>query len=270
MNMFPGECLTAAALLWLSFTSPSTASAEQLVKFAAVGPPFNRSATNAPIQGFLTKPNGAGPFPAIVLLHSCLGPPADHRAIGETFAGWGYVALFVDDFATRGLRETCSSDFADGVADAYGGLFYLSKLSSVDPTRIAAIGYSQGADTALRLASARQGSVAPSGLHFRAAVAYYPPCANQANVRMEIPVLILIGKSDEVTPAADCEALANNPSGGAPAVKLVIYPDAHHRFDDPNLAGGKRLLGMWMKYDGAAAKKSNRETRDFLASELAR
>jgi dienelactone hydrolase len=270
MNMLTGKCLAAATLLGLSFTPPSAASAERLIKFPAVAAPVNQNAANAPIRGFLTKPNGAGPFPAIVLLHSCLGLPADHQAIGEMFAGWGYVALFVEDFATRRLRETCSVDFAKGVADAFEGLAYLSKLPYVDPNRIAAIGYSQGGDTALQLASSRAASAIPPGLHFRAAVAYYPPCANQVNVRLEIPVLILIGKMDEVTPAADCQLLANNQSGNGPAVKLVVYPDAHHRFDDPELAGGKRLFGMWMQYDGLAAAQSKRETRDFLTSELAR
>ena len=75
-------------------------------------------------EGYLTKPKGAGPFPAVVLLHSCLGLPSDRQAIGTTLAGWGYVALFVDDFATRGLRDTCSVDFPEGLADALGGLAY--------------------------------------------------------------------------------------------------------------------------------------------------
>jgi len=84
------------------------------------------------VQGYLTRPKGAGPFPAVVLLHTCLGLPANRRSIAETLAGWGYVALFVDDFKTRGLKETCAVDFDPAVADAFcasrlageGGLEY--------------------------------------------------------------------------------------------------------------------------------------------------
>ena len=86
---------------------------------------FGRSAgqipeRRRPIQGYLTKPKGAGPFPAVVLLHSCLGLPANRRAMADTFAGWGYVALFVDDFATRGVKETCAVDFPAGRARRLG------------------------------------------------------------------------------------------------------------------------------------------------------
>jgi dienelactone hydrolase len=269
MSMLSSKCLTAAALVGLSCAWPSTAPAEQWVKFGGVVSSFNQNAAKTLIRGLLSKPPGAGPFPAVVLLHSCLGLPADHRAIAETFAGWGYVALFVDDFATRGLRETCSADFTEGVADAEAGMAYLAKLPDVDAKRIAVIGYSQGADTALQLASTRLAAAGP-GLHFKAAVAYYPPCANQADIRLEIPVLILIGKLDEVTPAADCELLAKRQLGEGPAPKLVVYPGAQHRFDDPKLASGKRLFGMWMKYDADAADRSKLETRDFLAAKLAR
>jgi hypothetical protein len=58
--------------------------------------------------------------------------------------------------------------------------------------------------------------------------------------------------------------------GEGPAPKLVVYPGAQHRFDDPKLASGKRLFGMWMKYDADAADRSKLETRDFLAAKLAR
>ncbi len=88
-------------------------------------------------------------------------------------------------------------------------------------TRIAAIGFSQGADTALEIASRRFAAdfVGSDGPRFKAAAAFYPPCDNQANVKLEIPTLILIGALDEVTPAADCERLAQRQSGGGSDVQ---------------------------------------------------
>ena len=222
------------------------------MKFDAGAP----SSSGAPLQGYLTKPKGEGPFPAVVLLHSCLGLPSNREALGATFAGWGYVALFVDDFATRGLKETCSREFGEAVPDALGALAYLATRPFVDASRVAAVGYSQGGDTALRLASGRNG--------FRAAVAVYPPCANQANAALQIPTLILIGKLDEVTPAADCEALAKAQANA----KLVVFPGASHLFDDPGVSGGKRVLGMWLKYNAGASAKEKTEMRAFLGAKL--
>lgn len=286
VRTFACRCFAVAALSGLAFAGPSPASADELVKFDSAAPrpdqgeePLARDSAkirerkpDTPIQGYLTKPNGDGPFPAVVLLHSCLGPPATKRSIADMFASWGYVALFVDDFATRGIRETCATDFGEGLSDAFGALLYLSRLSYVDRKRVAAVGYSQGADTALQIASARfpPAFAVPRDLNFKVAVAFYPPCENQANVRLEIPTLILIGRSDDVTPAADCERLARNQAGDGSDFKLVVYPGAYHLFDDPGLAAGTRLFGMWLKYDADAAEQSKSEMRDFLAAKLAR
>ena len=130
------------------------ASADELVKFASAG--------GDPIQGYLTRPKGAGPFPAVVLLHTCLGLPANRRSTADAFAKWGYVALFVDDFSTRGLKETCAVDFNEAMADAYGALGFLAGQPFVDAARIAAVGFSQGGDTALRLAASPAGAGRPS------------------------------------------------------------------------------------------------------------
>jgi dienelactone hydrolase len=255
----------AAVLAGLATAWPSPGAAEQRVTFdSAAARPGERG---EPIRGYLSIPRGEGPFPAIALLHSCLGLPASHGAIGAMFANWGYVALFVDDFATRRLRETCAVDFPEGLSDAFGALRYLSRLRLVDPARIAAVGYSQGADTALRIATGQTvGAFAPDGPAFKAAVAFYPPCANQADARLTVPTLILIGEADEVTPAADCRRLARDQANA----RLVVYPHAAHLFDDPSVAEGKRLFGMWMKFDPDAAAQSRLEMRDFLARSLGR
>ena len=272
-------CLGFVGVL-AAFAGRSPASAEELVKFASAAPRAHDAqqrddagaAAKPAIQGYLTRPKGAGPFPALALLHSCLGLPANRRAIAEEFASWGYVALFVDDFATRGIKETCAVDFGAGIADAFGALVYLSKLSYVDAGRIGAIGYSQGADTALSIASSRFAAAfaMPDNLRFKVAAAFYPPCENLAGARLTIPTEILIGASDEVTPAADCEKLARaQPAGGAD-LKLIVYPGAAHLFDDPSVAGGRSLLGMRLKYDPRAAERSRYDLREFLAGKLGR
>ena len=204
--------LAAAALIGV-LALGSSATADELVKFASAG-------QGDPIQGYLTRPKGVGPFPAVVLLHTCLGLPRDRRSMGERISGFGYVALFVDDFGTRSLKETCAVDFREATADAYGALAYLSRLSDVDGKRIAAVGFSQGGDTALKIASSRPMASAGAGEPaFRAAAAFYPPCANEGDAKLDIPTLILIGAEDDVTPAADCVRLATRQT--ADAVKLV-------------------------------------------------
>ena len=222
---------------------------------------FASAGQGDPIQGYLSRPKGAGPFPAVVLLHTCLGLPAARAAIGERIAAWGYVALFVDDFATRGLKETCAVDFEQALADADGALAYLASLPYVDRTRIAALGFSQGGDTALKIATRG----APG---FKAAAAFYAPCANVAGATLAMPTLILVGAKDEVTPAADCARLAEHQTPGV--AKLVVYPGAAHAFDLPEFGTGRQVMGMVLAYDRNAASRSWAELRGFLAARLGR
>ncbi len=266
----------AGMLTTAAFVAPSPALAAQLAHFESAPPRLGSDSAEdrkpTPIQGVLSRPKGAGPFPAVVLLHSCLGPPSDRRSMVDGIADWGYVALFVDDFTTRGVKETCAVDFPEGISDAYGALSYLATLPYVDLARVAVVGFSQGADTALQIATARFASAfdAPRGVRFKAAAALYPPCANLSGAVLALPTLVLIGESDSVTPAADCERLAKNQQAPGDDFKLVVYPGVGHGFDNPDFAGGKRLLGMRLGYDAVAAEKARSELHDFLAAKLVR
>jgi dienelactone hydrolase len=245
--------LAAAALFGL-LAGGAPAEADERVSFASAG-------QGEAIQGYLSRPRGAGPFPAVVLLHTCLGLPAERASIGERIKAWGYVALFVDDFATRGLKETCAVDFTQAMADAQGALAYLVSRSYADPARIAVVGFSQGGDTALKIA-------AGGAAGFRTAAAFYAPCANVVGAKLDIPTLILVGAKDEVTPAADCARLAKQQPPGM--AKLVVYPGAAHAFDLPEFGGGKQVMGMPLAYDRDTAQRSWADLRSFLAPRLKR
>jgi len=83
----------------------------------------------------LSKPEGSGPFPAVVIMHDCsgLGP----RSSGAPFrwarelGGRGYVVLMPDSFTTRGYFDGVCTDASSSrddvsparrVRDAYAAL----------------------------------------------------------------------------------------------------------------------------------------------------
>ena len=260
MTSFIRRFLAAAALAALAFAGAASA-AERRVVVADPAPPLVGVAAGGPLIGYLTTPTGAGPFPAVALIPSCLGLPENRAAFAATLASWGYVALFVDEFTSRGLSETCSVDFPVGPADAAAALGFLVRQPFVDPARVAVAGFSQGGDVALALAASP-----PRGARLRAAAAYYPPCANRDGETLEIPTLVLVGAADSVTPAEDCRHfVAAQPAGAA---RLVVLPGAGHLFDDPASAGGRVVLGMRFAYDRAAAARAELELRRFLAQTL--
>ena len=224
-------------------------------------------AASETIEGYLSKPEGDGPFSAIVYLHGCDGLSEDAR----TYNARGYVSLMPDSFATRGIKNGCTEAglLLTRQGDALGALSYLSNLPFVDSQRIAVVGYSQGATVALQLASNHQAEIfdVPRDRKFKAAVAYYPLCGD-ASEELIVPALIMIGELDDATPATGCERwMKRRADRGAP-VKLIVYPGAYHAFDTRAFAGGREYLGHWLKYDPTAAAQSVQEMRSFLAAQF--
>jgi dienelactone hydrolase len=226
------------------------------------------------IQGYLAKPEGAGPFPAVIGLHGCAGMPGTTKGkLVDDLVGWGYVVLLLDSFATRGIEHACTGGFLDIAgtrrSDAYGALAFLARQAFVDPQRVAAVGFSQGAWVALLVAEANalELFVGSSNLRFRAVVAFYPLCKAVVG-RLVIPILILIGALDQWTPAADCsEKIDAWRTDGVP-IEQVVYPSAHHSFYYPELQPGRTMFGHWLEYNAEAATDATRRMREFLNRHL--
>src|SRR5258708_28942585 len=84
------------------------------------------------IHRYLAKPEGAGPFPAVIGLHGCGGmSDTTKRKLADELVGWGYVVLLVDSFATRGAEHACTGGYSDiaGMrrSDASGALAFLAR-----------------------------------------------------------------------------------------------------------------------------------------------
>ena len=230
----------------------------------------------------LYKPEGAGPFPALVLVHQC-GGLGSGRFQNESMLAWakeavarGYAALLVDSLGPRGVDTVCYGakggvNFPRGVKDALQAAEHLQKFDFVDKKRIALMGFSWGAMVGVLASSAGfSGSLLP-GVRFSAVVSFYPGCFSGKTptgstfefVRRDIdrPLLVLMGEIDTETPAEDCVAkLGPLKAAGAP-VEWHIYPQTTHCWDCKNLDGflktdvrGNRVTyryGKEITYDSA-------------------
>jgi dienelactone hydrolase len=226
------------------------------------------------IQGYLAKPEGAGPFPAVIGLHGCAGmPDTTMQKLVDELVGWGYVVLLVDSFSTRGIEHACTRGVLDvtgrRTSDAYGALAFLAGQTFVDPQRVAAVGFSQGAWVTLLLAEANSFElfVHPSNLRFRAVVAFYPLCIAVAG-RPVIPTLILIGALDDWTPAADCSRKTDAWGADGAPIEQVVYPGVHHSFYYLELQPSRTMFGHWLEYNEGAAIDATRRMREFLKRHL--
>ena len=231
----------------------------------------------ATVRSEIYRPRGNGPFPAIIVLHGCGGHDAHHERWAERLVSWGYVAVVVDSFASRGYGNICKETTAVTpeirVSDIYGTAEYLRKLPYVDKDRIGLLGFSHGAWTIMK---AIQEKYQLKLFGIRTAVAYYPYCNPKLDFRIDIPLLVLMGEDDDWTPAALCRELQADEAlkKGAP-VEMVFYPGAHHGFDRPQIVSevscwsvGGGVKKHKMGGNPKAAEDSFKRTREYFARTL--
>jgi dienelactone hydrolase len=222
------------------------------------------------IPALLLKPQGDGPFPAIVIMHDCsgLGPGSSGSPArwANILAAGGYVIIMPDSFEPRGFPHGVCLTSASGpslrttfpvqrAVDAHAALDYLRGLSYVDGAHIGIMGGSHGGSTTLETMVDAPNPLLPQDAEaqagFAAAIALYPGCGapygtwsgerqwgNRGPViaysgvyKPTAPLLILVGEKDDWTPANDCQALAERAQAAGYPVTVKVYPGAYHSFD---------------------------------------
>lgn len=110
------------------------------------------------IAGYLARPEGDGPFPAVVVIHEVFGLNRNIREIADRFAEEGYVALAVDLYEGRN-RVVCMARYFygiflnslehSGIQDLKALLSWLAARPEVDGERVGAIGFCMGGSFAI-------------------------------------------------------------------------------------------------------------------------
>ena len=220
------------------------------------------------LTGKLAKPDGDGPFPAVVIMHPCVGLTRNQDSWASRFKSWGYVSLQVDSFGPRGVSNDCGKPpkkvpFELRAQDAYDAKSYLASLPFVNADRIAVVGWSHGARSALKVVTLDFNY--PRKKLFLAAVAFYPYCKEWLD-NVNAPLLILTGELDDWCPAQKCIDNVPEKTKTGHEVILKVYPGAHHCFDIKGL--DKTSHGHRLKYNPRAAADAEVQVKDFLAKYL--
>jgi dienelactone hydrolase len=283
-----GARLLLAFMIGLIFcwNAPQPADAADAVQFEGARYSLTASqaiANNVPIfppapkllLGYVQKPDGPGPFPAVIVLHGCAGlgslfnPDRAHNLWPDLLTSWGYAVLIVDSFTTRGVKDTCDTDTRYyRMQDAFGGLAFLRRQPYVDTERVALLGFSAGGAATLEALKTREPQILDiaRGLDFKVGVAFYPCFGSSLDSAK--PILILNGEADDWSKQSVCRAMMNLRPASAVAVRLVSFPNAAHAFDFPAMQPGRIGFGHWLEYNADAAKKATEEVRSFLSENL--
>lgn len=224
----------------------------------------------ARVSALVARPEGSGPFPAVVLLHSCGGLMPHVAEDWPAFlTGLGFVVVTVDTFGSRGhgpCPNAIDWDYAAFVHDAYGALDWLATQPHVDASRVAVMGFSHGAIAINSILIPWRIRADGGGPDFRAAVALYGHCNNLGLYPQgSIPLMQIAGERDEAF-AQSCRSAARH----VPDIELHVLPGAHHAFDNAEVSGWTDPYGHAMVYSRAATAQARALTRDFLAKTLGR
>jgi carboxymethylenebutenolidase len=219
---------------------------------------------NGHMQAQLISPDGPGPYPAVLLLHTSGGLQMADLEYAHHLMLHGYVVLLPEFLAAYGItyptrQLTFTDDAAPLYADFVACLQQLSALPNVDGKRLAAIGFSNGGYFALWLAARGQ---------VQAGVSYYGALSGAGTDKTLLrfrqlfnhassPVLILHGDDDSTVSIDYAQALDTLLTGAHSPHAFYQYAGAGHRFERSNDAD-----------DQAAAKDAWMRTLGFLADNL--
>jgi carboxymethylenebutenolidase len=216
------------------------------------------------MQAELIMPDGEGPFPAILILHTSGGVQDGEIIFARELAEQGYACLipyYFDAYnISHSTRQTAATKYAENIFNDFSELLeYLKKNPKIKADRLGAVGFSMGGYWALVLAA--KGRV-------KAAVSYYGALSGGGKnldlkyrfenvfTKESSPVLILHGSQDQIVSvrlAYNLFALLDEKKS---PYELRIYDGAEHRYErQPNR-------------DENAANDSWKRTLEFLKRQL--
>jgi dienelactone hydrolase len=235
-----------------------------------VGKTVEYSAQGMVMKGYLAyDENIKGKRPGVLVVHEWWGLDDYARKRARMLAGLGYTALAVDmygegkvamhpDDAGRFASELMKN-FDVAKARFMAAMDFLKQQETIDPTRIAAIGYCFGGGVVLNLA--REGVDLKGVASFHGGLTAVNP-AQPGSVKTKI--LVLNGGADKFTTPEQINAFKQEMKAAGADFKFISYPGAMHSFTNPEADVWGKKFNLPVAYNANADKKSWDELKKFL------
>jgi dienelactone hydrolase len=198
------------------------------------------AAKDVQLAGVLRLPVGRGPFPVVVLVEGSGGIGENIDFWDRDFLSHGVGTFIVDGFTGRGIDNVIEDQSQLGlmnmIVDVYRGIGAIAKNPSVDPKRIAVMGYSRGGLTVLYAALKRfQDAWNDSGVTPAAYIPLYPVCNFQYRQGEDVvggPIRIFHGEADDYVPIAPCQDYVKRLKAAGKDVEITPLSGAYHAYDN--------------------------------------
>jgi carboxymethylenebutenolidase len=198
------------------------------------------------IDAYMARPLGAGPYPAVVIIHHMPGWDGSHKEIARRFAHHGYVAItpnlqFREGKATP--EENSASVRAAGgmpddrtMGDVQAAIDYVRALPYAGG-KVGVIGYCSGGRQAYLAGCTLKGIDAVIACYGGGVVAKpedltprQPKAPIDFTKDMQCPILCLFGIEDTRPSPADAAVTEAALKQHGKTHEIVIYPNAGHAF----------------------------------------
>ena len=205
------------------------------------------------LRGYAALPDGTGPSPAVLVMHSALGVAHKvNEATARELAERGYVAVCTDMYGAHLAQpsiEEAGAAFAENLAAPekqrariVAWFDTVSSRPDVDADRVAAVGFCYGGMSVLELAR--------SGANVKAVVSYHGTLNTHARAEpgaIQGHVVAYCGAGDPYAPLEDVDALRKEMiDAGVRNYQITVFGAAGHGFTDPDAA---RLQLEGVEYD---------------------
>ncbi len=259
-------CLVLISVV-IMFAFAGAPSAEPQIEGKAV----QYSSGGVVLKGYLAYDKiVTGARPGVLVVHEWWGQNEYVRKRARMLAEMGYTALALDMYG-EGKEATHPDDAAKfsselmknfDVAKArfMAAMEFLKKQPTVDPDRIAAIGYCFGGGVVLNMA--RQGVDLKGVASFHGSLAAVKP-AEPGHVKAKI--LVLHGADDKFVKPEQIEAFKQEMKAAGADFEFIAYPGAVHGFTNPDADEYGKKFNLPLAYNAEADKKSWEELKKFLA-----
>jgi carboxymethylenebutenolidase len=196
------------------------------------------------LRAYAAWPEGAGPFPGLIVVPDVRGLSEHYRDVARRFASEGFVALAVDLYSREGAPELTTLDEITRwiralpdtrvLSDLGAAVAHLARSPEIDARAIGITGFCMGGQYALMAACAVPGLAACVSwygmLRYAERDATNPASPLDLASDLACPYLGLFGAEDGIIPLPDVEELRGILSAHEKRFELVTYPGAGHAF----------------------------------------
>ena len=234
-----------------------------------VGKEVEYKSDGTTLKGYLAYDNSVkGKRPGVLVVHEWWGHNDYARTRANKLAELGYTAFAVDMYgnAEQADHPKKAGELATAVlsnldvaeARFTAAMDYLKKQKTVNPERIAAIGYCFGGGVVLNMAL--------RGVDIDGVASFHGLLPQEApeNAKPTADIVIFHGGADPFVTKEQFDVFKKIMQDTGANYELVVYPGVQHSFTNPDADKYGKKFDLPLVYNEDADKKSWEQTQAFL------